>query len=366
MKIGILTFHRAINYGAVLQCYALYKILSNQGHQVEVIDYRPDYIEKYRKHFRERDFWKAKGLLPKIKYVTSKLLTICSTIKVKRKFDDFIGNNIPLSAVVVRHECDIPSYYDAIFFGSDQIWNPIICEGFDNIYYGQFRKRNAKFIGYAVSVGLIESITSKECLKFTNFLLNYDFLSVREQNLKQFIQDKCGREVELVCDPSLLLGKKEYERLAIPPKESGYVLLFSLEKNPFAKRFANHIASQMGVKVIQIMSVANSIRNCFDNIRSCLSPMEFLGYILHADCVITNSFHATSFSIIMQKNFYTIERKNNNARLTTLLKTVGLDNRFVSASENLIYSPVSYQGVDDNIISYRKSSLKFISKSLNS
>ena len=45
MKVGILTFHRAHNFGAMLQCYALQEYLTKKGLNVEVIDYRQPYIE---------------------------------------------------------------------------------------------------------------------------------------------------------------------------------------------------------------------------------------------------------------------------------------------------------------------------------
>ena len=359
MKIGILTFHRAINYGAVLQCYALYKTLSNLGHQVEVIDYRPSYNEKYRMFFRRKDFCDTKGIFGKLRYVLSNLSLIQSKIRTNKKFDYFIKQYLQVSSIVHK-ESDIPRYYDAVFFGSDQIWNPAICEGLDKLYWGQFHKGQMTFVGYALSVGRLELFTPQLLPTIVKYLDNYDYISVRENNLQHFIQQECNREATLVCDPSLLLNKKEYEKLTVPPKESKYVLLFCLEKNPYAKKFANNIAKQIAGSVVQFGANVNPFRRCLDYTRSCLSPVEFLSYIRYADCIVTDSFHATSFSIIMHRNFYTLKKQNNNARLETILETVGLADRLVLANTLVHYSPVSWLGVDNKIENYKRSSLEYI------
>lgn len=150
MKIGILTFHRAINFGAVLQCYALYRSLSDMGHTVEVIDYRPAYIEKYRKPFYWNDF-KKQGLLRKLKTLLSIPLVYWKKRTSAKVFDTFINQNLKTSKVVKKVQ-DIP-YFDIIFFGSDQIWSPRICEGIDPMYYGQLPKGKTKIVSYAASLG---------------------------------------------------------------------------------------------------------------------------------------------------------------------------------------------------------------------
>lgn len=359
MRIGILTFHRAINYGAVIQCYALYKTLLNQGHDVEIIDYRPKYIEKYRMLFYKNDFDNAKGILGKIKYVLSCLCLIYPKYRTNTKFDNFIKERLRLSSPVYN-ETQIPRYYDVVVFGSDQIWNPAICEGLDKLYWGQFHKGQMTFVGYALSVGRLELFTPQLLPTIVKYLDNYDYISVRENNLQHFIQQESNREATLVCDPSLLLNKKEYEKLTVPPKESKYVLLFCLEKNPYAKKFANNIAKQIAGSVVQIGANVNPFRRCLDYTRSCLSPVEFLSYIRYADCIVTDSFHATSFSIIMHRNFYTLKKQNNNARLETILETVGLADRLVLANTLVHYSPVSWLGVDNKIENYKRSSLEYI------
>lgn len=79
MKIGIVTYHRALNYGAVLQCMSLYSALKRLGHDVEVVDYRPEAIEAYRMYFRWKDFKKCRGIIAKLRYLFSCMTLIVSS-----------------------------------------------------------------------------------------------------------------------------------------------------------------------------------------------------------------------------------------------------------------------------------------------
>lgn len=363
MRIGILTFHRAINYGAVLQCYALYKTLKSMGYDVEVIDYRPNAIEKYRMQFRMKDFADAKGVIGKLRYLVSCITLIGSKFRTSKKFDAFLCNNLTMSPVY-KDASEIKNYYDVVFFGSDQIWNPQICEGLDKAYYGQFDKGHAKFIGYAVSLGRQDLILGQAAEPFKLYLGSFDKIAVREETLQKFLADKFDVNAEMVCDPSLLLSREECEGIAVKPKDEKYVLLFMLEDNPCFVKFAERIACQIDAKVIRMGAVQNPFHNYHCKMRPELSPAEFMGYIKHADCIVTDSFHATSFSIIMQKNFYTLMKKNNNDRSKTILSVAGLEGRQIDACKDVIFSSVDFTGVQQRLDSYKNKSILYISECL--
>lgn len=362
MKIGILTFHRAINYGAVLQCYALYKTLMNMGHDVEIIDYRPMSIEKYRMDFRFRDFKGSKGLSGKIRYLFSNMALLIIKRTTASKFDKFLLTYLKFSARVNSPDT-ISQYYDIVFFGSDQIWNPEICEGLDKMYYGQFPK-TAKFMTYAVSIGRTDLIKGTLAEDFAKYIRVYDRIAVRENTLQVFLNEKFNIKSDLVCDPSLFMSKNECEALSIKPNDEDYIMLFSLERNPLAEVFAKNIAKQTKKKVLRIGANENPFRKKTCEVRSKLSPTEFLGYIRYAHCIITDSFHATSFSIIMHKDFYTLKKQTNNDRSRTILETTGLENRIANASDNIVFSHIDYRNVDERLNSYREQSVKYIEECL--
>ena len=145
MKIGILTFHRTLNYGAVLQCYALQELFRQRGHQVEVIDYRIQSVENERKLISLSILKSSKGFVIKIKYLVRNLLTYRTRKKAISSFNSFIERRLELSSPVEGID-GVPSNYDCILFGSDQIWNPKLCGGFDPVFWGQFSKGRTMFI----------------------------------------------------------------------------------------------------------------------------------------------------------------------------------------------------------------------------
>ena len=253
---------------------------------------------------------------------------------------------------------DAPKCYDVVFFGSDQIWNPAINEGVDQVYLGQMPKDHAKFYTYAVSMGRLDLFQGKVEEEYRKYISSFDGLSVRETTMQSFLKEKLDRDSDVVCDPSLLITKEECEAMAVKPKDEGYVLLFILDGNPNALGFANRIAQQLGKKVIRIGAVQNPFHRYHSEVRAELSPAEFLGYIQYADCIVTNSFHATSFSLIMQKNFYTILRKNNNDRAKTILGVAGLENRLADAKAHVEFKEINYQGIRERLERYKESSME--------
>lgn len=363
MKIGILTFHRALNYGAVLQCFALYKTLENMGHEVEVIDYRTEGIERFRKTFSMMDFTRSKGIANKLKYVLLSILLHKSKKRTARKFDTFVANTMSLSNVVKKKD-DISNCYDIIIFGSDQIWNPDIFNELDPVFYAQINKGNSKFVAYAASVGKICFIENSDNFNlFKRYIGAYDYISVREPSLKSFLLSKLQIESDVVCDPSLLLPKEEYEKIAEEPMESNYVLLFDQFKTPYAYPLAGNIAKQLEVEVITIGAETSPFHKSLCKRISEVSPSQFLGYIKNAKCIVTVSFHVTSFSLIMEKDFYTFPKNKNDDRSRTILKVAGLEDRMVESS-NVQFKRIDYSNVKEKLEIYKGESLKYIRKSI--
>jgi len=361
MKIGILTFHRAINFGAVLQCYALFRTLGEMGHDVEVIDYKPPYIEKYRKLLYWNDF-KKQGVLSKIKT----LLLLPFTYKNKRRsakiFDAFLNKHIKTSTVVTNVN-DVPSY-DVIFFGSDQIWNPRICEGYDPLYYGQFPKNNTKLVSYAASLGTPQVLTKEQWDNIFPLLKSFDAISVRESKLTEYLQNG-GIKAQTVLDPTLLASKDIFERIVERPKETGYVLLYMLEQDSNAVTFANRIAKQKNLILIRIRarSSASMIHNNYKEVVPN-SVGEFLGYFKFADYVVNVSFHGTAFSVIFNKNFYTLKSRNYE-RAYSLLNSLGIIDRFVSPNDDVGGgSDIDFRNAAECLERMRKASQEFLYKSL--
>lgn len=364
MKIGILTFHRAINYGAILQCYGLYKTLTLLGHDVEVIDYRPEAIEQYRLYFRMHDFKSKSSVAAKIRYLLSCITQFFTKRKLNYIFDKFINENFQLSNVVAEPSA-ISNKYDIIFFGSDQIWNPLICEGYDIFYYGQFEKGKTRFVSYAASIGKEWLVSDGKNNTFRNCMKNFNAISVREESFKNILHNKYKIPAVTVCDPSQFLTRDECLNFAILPPQKDYVLLFDTTRTVGAMGFAEEISRQLNTELVIMGAMLNRFKRYPHKICSELSPNEWIGYIENAKCIVTDSFHATSFSIILQKDFYTLIMADNNSRSETLLEKMGLSSRMVKATNSLRFTSVDYSGIENKISGYSNESLTFITSNLS-
>ena len=227
MKIGLLTFHRAINYGAVLQCYGLSESLRAMGHDVEIIDYRPVYIERYRQLFQTFNLRQLGGFKRIMEF-----FKVLIGINVRRdancRFDAFLSNNFHFSHIV-HYPQEIPQSYDVIIIGSDQVWCPKICFGFDKIYWGQFPHDRIKLLTYAASIGEVDQLSDLDWEQIKKRINVFDGISVRESQLKEALYIKLGLDVRCNIDPSLLLSKNYYESIVeMPNIEGDYILAFSV------------------------------------------------------------------------------------------------------------------------------------------
>ena len=160
MKIGILTFHCAHNYGAVLQCYAMQEFLRSKGHDVEVINYRPNYLLKPYKIFNVKRF-SSKKPIRILKGLILEFLLFPVRLKRFYGFENFINNKLILSKTVTKES--IPSNYDIYIVGSDQIWNPKITKGFDEIYFCRFPFEKGKKVDEEGIAGHAGRRASADC-----------------------------------------------------------------------------------------------------------------------------------------------------------------------------------------------------------
>lgn len=363
MRIGILTFHRALNYGAVLQCYALYQVLKEMGHNIEVIDYRPSAIEKYRIFLSNLEIKKRKGCFNKLKYLISSSLSFYQRKKVSTVFDNFLRSNFQISPVV-QDMNGIPQYYDVIILGSDQIWSKGICNGLDLVYWGQFKHTNTRLITYAASIGNHNIISDSELMCMKEYIQSFDDISVREESLKKFLKQSFNVDSTLVIDPTLLITHEVFDRLAIKPKVDRYVLLFTLEKDNNAVAFAKNMSRQLSCPIVRLSAIHSAFSSTGNVIKAFgVSPEEFCGYIKYATCTICISFHGTAFSVIYRKNFYCLKSAQQD-RSYNLLSSIGLLDRMVNSNDKVDFTPIEYSKVNEKINKLRKSSLKFLNNTL--
>lgn len=356
MKIGILTFHCAHNYGAVLQAYGLKEYLLNLGHEVYMIDYRPSYLMKpYGLFSRQR--WIHKQDL-----MRNFIFNVMRFKDIKRRwmgFQQFI-NQFPLLSI---SKIDMVGL-DAVFIGSDQVWSTKLCRGFDSYFWGEaFRDKPIRMISYAASSGA-SVWNDRDREQVRKLLQNFSSVSVRENTLKNTLSLLTNREVVQVLDPTLIAGCKAFEKIAIAPSiKEKYVLIYEVYHMPKVYSIAHRIAEKIGAKVVSLEAFPSFQKK--DNALIAASPREFVGLFKNAAAVVTNSFHGTAFSIIFKRPFYTVALGSaNDCRSASLLSALGLTDRMIDDRSNVAFSEVDFDIAYKLLAAEQGKSREFIIKSL--
>ena len=337
MKIGILTYHRAHNYGAMLQAYALLTYLRSNGHDAEIIDYWP---ESHRVQYALIKPIVGNGIIPKIKCIIANTVTFFRRYVRIRKFEKFCHTYLNIGSTIQYPNPNALTdlKYDFVIVGSDQIWRNHESDGkhigFDPVYFCQHIPKNIRCISYAASMGIIQlNKEDKDVLK--NYLNRFSRILVRENSLKEAI-DELGFESAIVVDPTLLLSQDEWNKF-LPNKRfhtTKYVLYYELVKSKEALVFAKHKAEELGCKLL-IMDATIPLIPQRRHI-SYASPIEFLHAIRDAEFVIATSFHGTVFSVIFEKQFITIGLKNNADRVQTLLHQLDIVEHYQEYPQNVM------------------------------
>lgn len=374
-KIGITTFHKAHNYGAVLQAYALSETLKKMTNfDIEFIDYYNKKLYGSYKLFKPI----RKNFLKYFKQLYEDMLLYKKNKKRYESFEYFIQNNFKLSKEV-KSSYDIEKYdlhYDYLITGSDQVWNKKIVGELSDIYTLNFNKKDkTKRISYAASVGdnkiLLDNIT-----EYRDKISVLDCISLRESDtcieLKKILHEK--KNIETVLDPTLLLTRKEWEEFLnkrdIKENENNekYIVAYDVAPNEEFVKIANYVSCKTGLKIIYF----DKKNPGFDNVLGGAyihGPIEFVNYIKNAEYVITTSFHATVFSIIFNKRFFVIPHKTTGLRVLNLLELLGINNRNFDTLNDFkkanLKNETDWESVQKKLNNERKKSLSWLQMSLD-
>lgn len=363
MKIGILTYHRAENYGALLQAYALLTYLRSLGHDVSFVDYWPKYHSDYFKLFSWDNFSK-KGLKRKVLMLINLLMP--SKYLRKYRLKHFMQEKLRLGKKVVYSDSDaITEHYDVVFYGSDQIWRKqnLGGVGFDDWYFGTDNVKAARKVVYAGSMGTIKpSAQDDEYLK--RMMRNFSSISVREQDLQSYLH-RLGVSSTLVLDPVFLLSASQWRELKEKSARNGkYILFYNLLNNAESRHFAEQLSREKALPIKEITK-RTSPRAIGSRYIRTASVEDFLQLIDEAEYVVSNSFHGVAFSIIFQKQFYAVGMGNKANRVVSLLKSIGIEYRYSENGEVLSNNqPIDYTVVSKKLSILQESSKKCISITL--
>lgn len=366
MEIKTITCHNVYNFGASLQTYALMHYLNNKGHNVEVIDYVPEYVKKNTGLWAIGNRWK-KNIFIKLAYYCYVVPLRIQQLKSHKKFDEFTNKYIKLTRRYNSYE-DLksePPLADLYICGSDQIWNPLMKNGLDSAFYLDFAPKGTKKASYAASFS-IKCIPNeyKDFIKEKISKLNY--VSVREKSAINILEDlQISIEYIQVVDPVFLISNKHWNEICIKPNFKDYILVYDQENNKEIKNMAKRYAKLTNKKIVAFKELYP--RNYADKIIKYAGPLEFLGLISNADIILTNSFHCTAFSIIMNKKFFVFPRNHQkvNSRMYDLLASLDIIDRYVNDSIKDFGEQINYEKVNSKLEQIKHISINYLNKITN-
>ncbi len=365
-KIGIITLHRVVNYGSVLQTYALQeKINSLEGYKSEVIDYYPERLTKLGMLKRIKS---KSGLLKKsvIARTLVRAIILPSYIIRFKTFFNFLNNYVYMSSITYKSETAISEAkkYDIYCTGSDQVWNSGWNEKIDTPYYLKFVPDNKKKISYAASFGK-KKLADWEIEETKQLLKRYSYISVREASGLTILEDM-GINGTCVVDPTLLLNGDEWRKLSSNKYyNEKYILVYNLNRNKKIDKYAANLSKKTN---ITIKYLSYQIHEFYKRGKMYCNPKveDFLALIDNAQYVITDSFHATAFSLNFNTQFIIVYPGKYSTRLQSVLELTGLTNR-VAKDENdisITNLDIDYEKVNAIIDRERQKSFEWLKKAL--
>ena len=358
MKIGIVTYHRSQNYGAMLQAYGLRRFLSECGYDVRFVDYWPEHQRNIYRLFSWRDFCRV-GVRGKARMLKRLLKSLPETLSRRRKFKTFFGKEL------LPYCAKTTDVFDAIIYGSDQIWRKQMVEQrYNPVYFGQNDFHSRRRISYAASMGILS--TNPEDGKIVLSLVqNLDAISVRDAGLKTYLNNLGVANVEWTIDPVFLPSPTSWSSLAgdSPLVPGPYLLFYDLNQGAFRDDAIESFANNSGMRVVRIgkTSLPAWRRGC----RGEFGPYEFLNLVKFSTFVVSSSYHGDCFSILFHKPFLTAFPRNPQ-RALSLLSELGLQNRLIDSAEQSVSAgaAIDWTAVDRRISQLKNRSIAWLAKAL--
>lgn len=343
MKIKTITCHNVYNYGASLQAFALQHYLESLGHEVEIINFRPWYNRGGYDLFSlppvSRSYRMTKWC-PPLRWIVAPIRNhhLLRTYGRKASFDEFTRRFLHVTGTLYGDNEQLrvnPPTADLYIAGSDQIWNTDMYNGHEPAFFLDFGDDTVRRISYAASFGVGE-ICNKSVQWMKEQIARFNAVSVREKTGIKILKALGFNDAVQVLDPVFLLSSSEWRTVVANTTKQygltnqGYILLYDFIDDAHIGEFAQKCALQTKLPIVAINDCRSSSFASY-NITNA-GPLEFVQLIANAAVVISNSFHATAFSCIFEKDFYTfpLSTQSNSSRMTDLLSQLDVIERFNS------------------------------------
>lgn len=373
MKASVITLHTVDNYGSVMQTYATQQILKKCGYDVEFVDYwRRDNLPQSRaeRMLEGSTLQKLKPLWGINNFTRKATVSILKSVLEKQRSPmwRFLEEKVQLTKVRYYSYEELeanPPVADVYITGSDQVWNSIGNQGIDRSYFLNFAPAGKPRIAFSASIGR-EQLDTEEIPETKRLLEKYSAISVREQSAVELLASM-DIESTLVLDPTLMLEAEEWRKLATKQKrEKPYILIYQLNPNPQMDQYAGQLAQKRGWDVIRI-GFGRSDRRKGGKCVMLPSVEEFLGLFCDAACVLTDSFHATAFSLNLGSDFISVLPGRFGTRIESILKLTGTENRLLTRYDNfeIVDKVIDKKWVKEMLEKKRTEDIQWLMQALN-
>lgn len=366
------------NYGSLLQTYAMQKSLDKLEIQNEIILYRSNPVKQFYRVFNF-PFLKMKLKLYQRKIITklfyheiykSAAVRDKEFMKFKEKYCRFT-TQITSREVLNR----LGKEYSAIVLGSDQVWNPANLEM--DFYTLNFVPQEKTKVAFAPSFG-VDSIPEKQKEATKAYLSRIQYISCREIAGAEIVEKLTGREVPVVCDPTALLSRDDWNEIKSDKQyiDGKYIFCYFLGSNSEHRKFAEKVKHRTGYKIVALQHLDEFVKedlNFGDVTPYDVGPQDFINLLSRAEIVLTDSFHGTMFSIYYHKQFFTFSRfadgkkESTNSRILSILGLMNLSERKLTGEEDVgecLSKNIDWNDVQNRLNSFKSVSLKWLKNSL--
>lgn len=363
-NIGIVSYNincNFTNYGSALQSWALNTVVGRMGYRPLLVDYCPDVLKEADPLNPFKKMWDKDDESRRMCELTMPAIRE-NDAKFEKFYTERFNRTAKKYTPVNFNDIVADEKLDGFVCGSDTIF--CVDEfGIDDGYYANYTCMKGNAVAYAASFG--DSHFTNETYKFLNERLrNFKAIGLREKQWVPYVRDQVNVPVEAVGDPTLLLGREDYDQFAISPKKSEpYLLLYARRYNPKMEQYAINLAKRESLKVVEISLRATNAEKGHE-MRYDAGVEEFLGLVRDAKFVVTNSFHGMIMAVHYQRPFVVFSREQCDTKIEEVLALFGLTDRLLVTGSELFKDTIDYQTVQNRIALSRNGALKFLEKSL--
>lgn len=364
-KIEVITLHRIVNYGSVLQAYATQYILNKKGNNVEFIDYYPERMHMLGmlKRIKNKSDFLSKNLFAR---TAARIIMLPSYVQRFMVFKKFIKKYLNTTQKIYMTEeeieKDIPEA-DIYCTGSDQVWNTGWNEKIEYPFFLKFAPNNKKCISIAASFGKSE-LERWEIEETKKLLSKYSDISTRELSGVNIIKELGFNNVINILDPTLLLNGEEWSKIASNKYENqDYIFVYNLNRNKNIDNYVQKLAKEKKLKVYYVSYCLHEFYKK-GKMKCNVKVEDFLALIKNAKYVVTDSFHATAFSINFNTQFMIVFPEKYSTRVKSILEITKLESRIVKNPNDISLSDekIDFKEANDILSRKREEANKYIDR----